>query len=597
MTLAFGVLVLVVVALGIIGVVNMRRVGSLSESLAAASVPGIVLANNIERHAGSMVMNLHNYGYTNDAAFLPKVRSEIAEAKQNLTKARKLGAEHANLSKLKDAADRGAETLAEFESLIAPREKLTETLELERQKALADGNTFTKICLNFLDKQTEALNGKIAAGIDGDQLEANVQRIGYLSEIVRTGNLLIGNAWKAQALRDPEILAESLGLLATVDSLLGKFEKIIDFENDRQRIMECRKASQSYRSSVHLFLESWKAREDIAQRQDALAATLINRVHEVAALGFRDTTAASEKVEAVVTFGSSLALVCALVGTVFGVLVAFIITGKLSALLRGLAQTINDGAERVAGAAGEVSSSSQTLAEGSSEQAASIEETSASLVQFSSMTKRNSENSRKANELSKQTRSAADQGAADMQEMNAAMVAIKGSSDDIAKIVKTINEIAFQTNILALNAAVEAARAGAAGLGFAVVAEEVRSLAQRSAVAANETAEKIEGSIIKTAQGVALSAKVSLTLAEIVTKARHVDELAAEVAGASHEQEQGIEQINLAVGQVDKITQNNAATAEETAAAAKELNSQAELMKNAVEDFWELVGGSKEARS
>jgi methyl-accepting chemotaxis protein len=181
--------------------------------------------------------------------------------------------------------------------------------------------------------------------------------------------------------------------------------------------------------------------------------------------------------------------------------------------------------------------------------------------------------------------------------MNTAMGAIKASSDDIAKIIKTIDEIAFQTNILALNAAVEAARAGEAGMGFAVVADEVRNLAQRSAVAAKETAVKIEGAISRSAQGVQISNKVAQTLNDIVTKARQVDELAAEVAGASREQTQGITQINVAVGQMDKVTQSNAASAEESAAAAQELNAQAVVMKKSVNDLLKLVGGHEQAVS
>jgi methyl-accepting chemotaxis protein len=209
---------------------------------------------------------------------------------------------------------------------------------------------------------------------------------------------------------------------------------------------------------------------------------------------------------------------------------------------------------------------------------------------MASMTKRNAENAQKANELAKQARHAADKGATDMQAMDAAMEAIKVSSDDIAKIIKTIDEIAFQTNILALNAAVEAARAGEAGMGFAVVADEVRNLAQRSAQAAKETAGKIEGAIGKTGQGVAISNKVSAALNEIVAKVRQVDELVAEVAGASREQTQGITQINSAVGQMDKVTQSNAASAEESAAAAQELHGQAGTMKEAVGELLLLVG-------
>jgi len=279
-------------------------------------------------------------------------------------------------------------------------------------------------------------------------------------------------------------------------------------------------------------------------------------------------------------------------GVVFAAGFGFLITRSLGRQLSGIAGILAGNSQEVAAAANQVSVSSQSLAEGANEQAASLEETGASLEEITSMIRRNAENARKANELARQARSAADKGTADIQFMTAGMQAIKDSSDDIAKIIKTIDEIAFQTNILALNAAVEAARAGEAGMGFAVVAEEVRSLAQRSAQAAKETAQKIETAIASTTEGVGMSGKVAQTLTEIVQKVRQLDELSAETAGASQEQTQGIAQINTAVGQMDKVTQSNAASAEESAAAAEELNAQAMVMKQSVADLLKLVGGT-----
>ncbi|MBK8001489.1 MAG: nitrate- and nitrite sensing domain-containing protein [Verrucomicrobia bacterium] len=260
--------------------------------------------------------------------------------------------------------------------------------------------------------------------------------------------------------------------------------------------------------------------------------------------------------------------------------------------LRRVISDLQARSDSVGTASGQVAAASQSLAEGSSEQAASLEETSASLEEMMSMVKRNAEASEKAKAIANETRVAADTGSGDMAEMKTAMTDIKTSSSDVAKIVKAIDEIAFQTNILALNAAVEAARAGEAGAGFAVVADEVRSLAQRSAYSARETAEKIEDAIAKGERGVQIGNKVAASFEEIVTKIREMDQYVAEIASASREQAQGVSQVNLAITEIDKATQNNAASAEESAAAADELRSHAGSMKEVVQTLQQLVGRS-----
>lgn len=250
---------------------------------------------------------------------------------------------------------------------------------------------------------------------------------------------------------------------------------------------------------------------------------------------------------------------------------------------RPIAALLNGKVSETAEGARQIDIVSSAVADGATRQAASIEETGASLEEMTGMTKRNAQSAEKANELAKQARRAADHCAGDMQAMSTAMEALKASSANIGKIIKTIDEIAFQTNILALNAAVEAARAGEAGMGFAVVAEEVRALAQRSAQAAKETAVMIEGAVSNTATGVELSGKVARTLNEIVTQTREVDELVAQVATASREQTSGSTQISVAVAEIDKITQGNAASAEE-------LSAQAAAMHHAIDELKRLVG-------
>jgi methyl-accepting chemotaxis protein len=289
---------------------------------------------------------------------------------------------------------------------------------------------------------------------------------------------------------------------------------------------------------------------------------------------------------------TTLVIVAACVAFVLGAAIGTILIRSTNRALRGVTLQLAAGSEQTTAAASEVSSTSQSLADGASEQAASLEETSASLEEIASMTKRNAESAAQAKSLARDTRSAAEKGTASMAEMKSAMDAIKESSGNIAKIVKTIDEIAFQTNILALNAAVEAARAGEAGAGFAVVSEEVRSLAQRSAAAAKETAALIEESVGRSGRGVAISASVASSFEEILGKARQVDALVGEIATASTEQHQGIGQLTTAVSQMDKVTQSNASGAEQAAAAAEELSSQARVQMEQVLILEALVGST-----
>jgi methyl-accepting chemotaxis protein/methyl-accepting chemotaxis protein-1 (serine sensor receptor) len=261
--------------------------------------------------------------------------------------------------------------------------------------------------------------------------------------------------------------------------------------------------------------------------------------------------------------------------------------------VRDAVARLTSSAEQVAAAASEVAASSDTLSRGATSQAASLEETSASMEQMGAMTRRNAENSRQAAQVMSDTERLVATANDALDQMVAKMAAIHESSQKVGKIVKTIDEIAFQTNILALNAAVEAARAGEAGMGFAVVADEVRALAQRSAQAARDTTTLIEESIARAGEGQQKVGDVSAAIGSITASAGTVKGLIDEVSTASHQQAQGIGQVTQAISQMERVTQSAAAMAEESAAASVELNAQATASLEMVARLAAIAGGSR----
>ena len=276
---------------------------------------------------------------------------------------------------------------------------------------------------------------------------------------------------------------------------------------------------------------------------------------------------------------------------VVGSVLAFFVVRNTSRVLNRAVSELAEGSEQISSASSQVASSSQTLAQGASEQAASLEETSASSEEITSMTRKNAENSQAAANLMAEVDHHVGEGNRTLEQMVTSMREITTSSDKISKIIKVIDEIAFQTNILALNAAVEAARAGEAGMGFAVVADEVRNLAQRSAQAAKDTAALIEESISNSNEGSTKLQQVTEVIRAITDSATKVKTLVDEVNLGSQEQARGIEQISKAIAQMDQVTQSTAASAEESASASEEMSAQAEALNHVVRQLQEMAGG------
>ena len=286
-----------------------------------------------------------------------------------------------------------------------------------------------------------------------------------------------------------------------------------------------------------------------------------------------------------------------LVATAILIFSFIMVARKLATPLQKAVDILGRGSDQISGASQQISSACQSLASGATEQAASIEETSASLEEMSSMTRLNAENAGRANRIMQETNSMVSQANHNMDDLTRAMHEISQASEETQKIVKTIDEIAFQTNLLALNAAVEAARAGEAGSGFAVVADEVRSLALRAAEASRNTAALIEGTVSRIGEGVNLVSTTGDAFESVRINAEKIGGLLGEIAAASNEQAQGIEQVSSAVSEMSKVTQQNAAISEESASASTEIHSEIVHFRNTIGEVKTLVDSGKSSET
>lgn len=344
----------------------------------------------------------------------------------------------------------------------------------------------------------------------------------------------------------------------------------IDYSNKGNSV----KAIQIFNGNLHFIEEERELLAELIKYNEDQAATIDTQ---------NTKNAQSANIILFITIVFSFGLLTAL-----GLMISKMITGPISKAVGEL----ESGAEQVSAAAGQLSSASEQLAAGTSEQAASVQETSSTLEETSSMVHQNRENTQQAASLAKQAKHYAEQSDAEMKKMSVSMTDLKNSSHEIAKVIKVIDEIAFQTNILSLNAAVEAARAGDAGKGFAVVAEEVRNLAQRSAQAAKDTAIMIESNISLSDGSADIAKKVQESVESIGQEATKVSDLLDEIAVATNEQEQGVEQINKAVAQMEEALSSSAQTAEESASASHALSDQAINVKDIVNTLIALVDGA-----
>ena len=569
----FGVVMMLLVVVGTVSFYSLRRASN-----GFAEYRGLArdtnLAGRLQANMLMVRMNVKDYIKTSSdedrrqyAAYLEKMHEFLQEAGTEIEKP-----ERAMLVK------QIGQEIADYESGF---DRVVQLMARRQELVLDHLNTKGPAIERAL---TEVMN---TAKVDGN--ESATYRAGMALR-----NMLLARVYVVKFLEDnsPDY-SDRVGT------------ELDDFTREMKALEEELKDSESLKM-IHSVME---LHDDYARSFDETVSTIFQRneivnktldrigpaVAEAAENVKLSVKADQDKLGPAVQKANSVAMtIVTIVGSialVLGIFMSFAIARSITSVLSRIIGGLSAASDQVNSAASQVAAAGQSLAEGASEQAASLEETSASIETVSAGTKQSEANAQQTNVLAQKVKDGAERSQKSMVGLNEAMQLIKTSSDETAKVIKTIDEIAFQTNLLALNAAVEAARAGDAGKGFAVVAEEVRNLAQRSAEAAKGTADLIEGSTRNSDLGVQATVDVTTNLEDIVAGIIEISGATETLSSATGEQARAVEEINIAVEQLDTVTQSNAANAEESASAAEELSAQAEELGLYVQELVQLVSG------
>jgi methyl-accepting chemotaxis protein len=591
--LGFGCLLGVSATVGVLASWGMRGVQRESVVLAEERVPQVEVANLSERTVRDAGSEMREYFRALDRRQFDAGLARVAELKSNIEKARALAARSPHLHELAEAAQALEKHVQKYEAICQAIAQQGDAVLAARTSIRQAGKAYAEACVPYVESMYANLDKELGGDTSVERLRERVTKCRLGQTLTQIGDTVLTQLWDAQTERSAAALLAAKEPIAQATKLIDEIMPVTRQEVNRGYLNTIRTAAAQLGAAVEQIHACWAKMDELGAQRVALDQQMIELVRASADSGLRHTVDSS--LAAVRSLGRASQLTLGglagalLLGVVLAVALTRGITGPVQRIVAGL----NDGADQVAVAAGQVAQASQHLAEGASSQAASLEESSSALEQMAAQTRASADGARRASELAQQARANAAAGDQTVAQLNEAMAGISASSDQISKIIKVIEEIAFQTNLLALNAAVEAARAGEHGKGFAVVADEVRGLAQRAATAAGETTGLIEDSVSQAKNGATVAAAAAQTLQAILTDVTQVADLIGGIASSSDQQARGVEQINLAVAQMDKVTQATAAGSEQAASAAEQLQAQSEQLKGSVGDLQALVYGRR----
>ncbi len=588
--IGFGIILAIMLILGIIGVVNMNSGKNIGSQLDEMYAPQVDVATRIERNIFKLMYEMRNYNYTGDEKSMSMAQEYLKRSYDRLKEAEELAKKHPELKELDSGARNTEASVSEYDRLISQTIKAREAIAKTIEHMNTNARAFMNSSNEYLKFQTEEFYEDVANQVTGDKLKNRYQKTVLINDVIDLGNTIRIENFKAQSTRNMQLIRDVMKNFDLIEEKLNSILKVTSQQINMDRVSKVRESAKNYK----VVLEQMMALEEELSRLNLgrvkAGDDALKFAEEVSRGGVKTINKLSNEASSSLSLAATIMMIGLAIAFLIGVISAFLIIRSITKPITRAVESISDANAQVVSASEQISSASQTLADGATQQASSVEEVSASVEETTAVNSQNADNAREADILAKESNEAATVGNHKIKELMDSMRKITEASQQIAKIVKTIDEIAFQTNLLALNAAVEAARAGEYGLGFAVVADEVKNLAQRSASAAKETTTIIEQAIDLIKQGSNIAEETNSAFNNILDRAKKTSNLIGEIAISTKEQAEGMNQIAQAMGTIDQVTQQNAATSEEAAAAAEELNAQALAMLKSVEEVANLVG-------